>query len=209
MLCQLFFPLYNEPTHADPTCNNYPMTRASHPLARAAHAIDALSEWCGRTVSWLTLGMVLVTFLVVILRYAFNLGWIAMQESITYMHALVFLIGAAYTLKHGGHVRVDIFYRTMGHRGRACVDLGGALFLLIPVCAFIAWASWDYVATSWSLLEGSRETGGLPGVFLLKSAILVMAALVLLQGLGMAARALLVLLGHAETAPAGEGPQEL
>ncbi|NIR25762.1 MAG: TRAP transporter small permease subunit, partial [Gammaproteobacteria bacterium] len=119
--------------------------------------------------------MVLVTFAVVLLRYLFNTGWIAMQESITYMHALVFMLGAAYTLRHDGHVRVDIFYQKFSPRTRAWVDLLGTLLLLLPVTLFIAWVSWEYVSTAWALKEGSRETGGLPGVYLLKTAIPLMA----------------------------------
>ena len=162
-------------------------------LEQLADRIERLSEWSGRAVSWLTLAMVLVTFLVVVLRYAFDLGWIALQESITWMHALVFLLGAAYTLRHDGHVRVDIFYRRRSPRGRAWTDLLGALLLLIPVCGFILWISWDYVAESWRLHEGSREAGGLPGVFLLKTAIPVMATLLLVQGLAQVLRSIAVI----------------
>lgn len=153
--------------------------------------LERITEWAGRAVAWLTLAMVLVTFLVVLLRYAFDLGWISMQESVTYMHGVVFMLGAAYTLKHNGHVRVDIFYRNFGPRGRAWVDLFGVVFLLAPTCGFIAWISWDYVAGSWSVLEGSREAGGLPGVFLLKGLLLLMPILLLLQGLANALRDLL------------------
>ena len=127
----------------------------------------------------------------VVLRYLFNIGWIAMQESIVYMHALVFMLGASYTLRHDGHVRVDIIYNRLGLRGRAWVELLGNLLLLMPVTLFIIWVSWDYVASSWSLLEGSREAGGLPGVFLLKTTIPLMGLLLLLQGVANALRALL------------------
>ncbi len=164
-------------------------------MRAVVRGVERFSEWTGRLVSWLTLFMVLVTFLIVVLRYGFDLGWIAMQESVTYMHALVFLLGAAYTLKHDGHVRVDIFYRGMSPRGRAWVDLLGTVFLLMPVFGFIFWVSWEYVASSWSLHEGSREAGGLPFVYLLKTAILVMAALMLLQGLALALRAVAALRG--------------
>ena len=164
-------------------------------LLHLSRRIDRVNEWSGRAVAWLTLAMVLTTFAVVVLRYGLNTGWIAMQEAITYMHALVFLVGAAYTLKHHGHVRVDIFYRGMSPRGRAWVDLLGGVLLLIPVCGFIFWVSWAYVAESWRLLEGSREAGGLPGVFLLKSVILVMAALLLLQGVAQVLRNALRLTG--------------
>jgi TRAP-type mannitol/chloroaromatic compound transport system permease small subunit len=135
-----------------------------------------------------------VTFIVVILRYLFNTGWIAMQESITYMHALVFMIGAAYTLKREGHVRIDIFYRNMSARKQAWVNLLGTLLLLIPMFVFMIWVSWDYVMNSWHNLEGSPEAGGIPAVFLLKTIILVMPVLMLLQGAGIIMRSLSVLL---------------
>lgn len=178
-------------------------------LERIAGLIDALSEWTGRLIAWLTLAMVLVTCAVVVLRYAFNLGWIALQESITYLHALVFMLGAAYTLRHDGHVRVDIFYRRLSPRGQAWVDLLGSLLLLLPVCVFMLWISWDYVAASWSLLEGSRDAGGLPLVYLLKSVIPLMVLLLLVQGIGQALRSLLVLLGHPEDAPAHDAEVEI
>jgi TRAP-type mannitol/chloroaromatic compound transport system permease small subunit len=152
--------------------------------------IEKFIDWSGRTVSWLTLGMVLVTFVVVVLRYVFDTGWIALQESINYMHALVFLVGAAYTLKHNEHVRVDIFYSRLSPRGQAWIDLIGSLLILLPVMFFIIWTSWEYVMDSWSVLEGSREAGGLPGIFLLKSVILVMAALLIMQAIAMLLRSL-------------------
>jgi TRAP-type mannitol/chloroaromatic compound transport system permease small subunit len=171
-----------------------------------AGLVDALNERLGRAVSWLTLLMVGVTFLVVVLRYVFDLGWIAMQESVTYMHAVVFMLGAAFTLKHHGHVRVDIVYRRLGRRGRAWVDLFGGLLLLLPMCLFIAWISWDYVAASWGVTEGSREAGGLPGVFLLKTLILIMPVLLALQALAGVLRDVLFLVGRDA---ADSGPDEI
>jgi len=178
------------------------MRGVASPLQRLADTCEAINEWLGRAVSWLSLLMVLVTFVIVVLRYAFDLGWIWLQESVTYMHAALFLIGAAYTLKHEGHVRVDIFYSRFSERGKAWVDLFGSLLLLMPVCLFIFIVSWDYVAQSWELHEGSQEAGGLNGVYLLKSLILMLAGLLVLQGLAGAIRKLLFLsgLGAAETA---------
>ena len=143
--------------------------------------IDALNENIGKLVAWLVLAMVFTTFLVVLLRYGFNFGRIALQELITYMHALVFMLAGAYTLKHNEHVRVDIFYNTMSIKNKAKVDLLGTLLLLLPFAGFIVWISFDYVITSWQLLEGSREAGGLPFVYILKTAIPVMATLLFLQ----------------------------
>jgi len=137
----------------------------------------------GKAVAWLTLVMVLLTFCVVVLRYGFGLGWIWMQESVSYLHAAVFMLAAAWTLQTDGHVRVDIFYRDGSARYRSWVDLLGTVLLLIPFCAFTLWVGWEYALSSWKLLEGSREAGGLPLVFLLKSLILLLPALLLLQAI--------------------------
>lgn len=150
-------------------------------LTKTLNHLENIISWCGRAVSWLTLIMVITTFIVVILRYVFDTGWIALQESITYMHAMVFLVGAAYTMQQEAHVRVDIIYSRLSIKTRALIDLLGSLLLLIPMMVFIIWVSYEYVTDSWSVMEGSREAGGLPGVYLLKSFILIMAALLLLQ----------------------------
>ena len=142
---------------------------------------EAFIDWSGRTVSWLSLFLVLVTFIIVILRYIFDSGSIALQESTSYLHATVFLVGMAYTMQQDAHVRVDIFYSRCSKQTKAWIDLFGALFLLLPFMLFVTWISWSYIVDSWSVLEGSREAGGLPGVFLLKSLILVMTSLLCLQ----------------------------
>ena len=165
--------------------------------------IESFIDWSGRTVSWLSLALVLVTFSVVVLRYAFDGGSIALQESATYLHASVFLIGMAYTLQQDAHVRVDIFYARLSSEGKAWVDLFGACFLLLPFMLFISWISWRYIADSWSVFEGSREAGGLPGVFLLKSLILVMAALLTLQALTQIARNISIVLGNTSNTETG------
>ena len=137
----------------------------------------------GKAVAWLTVVMVLLTFIIVVLRYGFNLGWIWLQESLTYLHVAVFSVVAAWALQQDGHVRVDIFYGDMTKRNRARVDLLGSVIFLVPFCIFILVISWPYVSNSWKLLESSREAGGLPLVFLLKSLILIMPALLLGQAL--------------------------
>lgn len=149
---------------------------------------EAFIDWTGRTVSWLSLLLVLTTFVVVVLRYVFDDGSIALQESTTYLHASIFLIGMAYTLQQDAHVRVDIFYARLSKSNKAWVDLFGSFFLLLPFMLFVSWISWTYIADSWSVLEGSREAGGLPGVFLLKSLILVMTFLLSLQALTQVVR---------------------
>lgn len=149
--------------------------------------IDAFNTLTGHAVAWLTLVMVLATVVVVLLRYVFGTGQIWMQESVTWMHGAVFMLGAAYTLARDEHVRVDIFYRGLGPRGRGWVDGLGVLLFLAPTAIFLFVASWDYVAASWSIREVSRDAGGLPWPFvpLLKSILLLMPVAVLLQGVSM------------------------
>jgi len=165
-------------------------------LSKVADKIEDFIGLTGRLVSWLTLLMVLVTFLVLILRYIFEVGSIALQESVTYMHATVFLVGAAWTLQQDAHVRVDIFYCRCSDKIRALVNLLGSLLLLLPLMIFTVWISTDYVQDSWSVHEASREAGGLPGVYLLKTLIPVMAVLVALQGIANALRSIVILRGR-------------
>ena len=155
--------------------------------------IDTLNERVGQLAAWLVLIMVFITFLVVVLRYGFNFGRISLQETTTYLHAFVFMLAGAYTLKYNEHVRVDIFYQDMSVCNQAKVDFFGTLFLLLPFAGFIAWISFDYVSNSWKLLEGSREAGGLPLVYILKTLIPLMAILLFLQAISLASRAWLTL----------------
>ncbi len=153
--------------------------RAKH-LVRLLESISLIS---GKIVSWMTLLMVIITFVVVVLRYGFDLGWIWLQESIVYLHAWVFMLGAAYTLKVNGHVRVDVLYRAMSPRARARVDLFGSIFLLMPMSVFIVWISWEYVQSAWQVSEASPEAGGLPWVYILKTTLILMPVMLILQGI--------------------------
>jgi TRAP-type mannitol/chloroaromatic compound transport system permease small subunit len=152
-------------------------------IHRIVSGIDSFTDRSGRLLAWLALAMALVTAFVVIMRYGFNLGSIMAQEAVTYMHACLFMLGAAYALKAGAHVRVDIFYRNFSPRTRAWIDSLGGIVFLLPLCAFILVSSWDYVAESWAIRETSAEPGGIPAVFLLKSLIPLMAVNLFLQGL--------------------------
>ncbi|MBP5979649.1 MAG: TRAP transporter small permease subunit [Halomonas sp.] len=156
--------------------------------------LDCVTEGVGRAIAWLVVIMMVVQFAIVVMRYMFGMNSIIMQESVMYMHAAVFMLGAGWTLRHDGHVRVDIFYRRMSDRGRAWIDLLGTLFLLIPVATFIAISSFHYVYTSWVIMERSPD-GGIPAVFLLKSLILLMIALLLIQALAQLIRQVLIIRG--------------
>jgi len=160
------------------------------------HYIDTFTEHSGRLLAWLALAMALVTATVVFLRYGLNTGSIAAQEAVTYMHGCLFMLGAAFGLKHGSHVRVDIFYRNFSPRARAWVNSLGGIVFLMPLCAFIGFSSWNYVAESWAIRETSPEPGGIPAVFLLKSLIPLMAFNLFLQGLAETLRSTLELVGE-------------
>lgn len=159
--------------------------------------LDRFSDVTGRATAWLTLLMVIVTFVIVVMRYVFDAGLIWLQETVVWMHACVFMVGAAYTLRCEEHVRVDIFYRGMSATRRAVVDLAGVAFFLLPLCAFLGLKAWDFAAVSWSLQEASRESGGLPYplVPLLKSMVVLMPLTVALQGISLALQSLQTLRG--------------
>jgi TRAP-type mannitol/chloroaromatic compound transport system permease small subunit len=160
--------------------------------------LDRFSTFLGKASAWLTLFMVLITFLVVVMRYVFDAGLIWLQESVVWMHAVVFMLGAAYTLQQEGHVRVDIFYREMSPKRRAWVDLIGVVVFLLPLCAFLAFKALDFVAMSWRLQEASRESGGLPYPLfpLLKSVLVVMPITLGLQGVSLLMRCVNTLRGN-------------
>jgi TRAP-type mannitol/chloroaromatic compound transport system permease small subunit len=167
--------------------------------------VDALNDWIGRTVAWLTLGCVLTCFAVVVLRYAFDVGFPWLQELYVWQHAAVFMAGAGYTLLHGGHVSVDVLYGKASPRRRAWIDIAGTLVFLFPWLAVVATASAPFVLSSWSIREASSTAGGMPAVYLLKSLLWVFCALLFVQGLALIARRGLFLAGHALPEPGTEG----
>lgn len=166
-------------------------------MTALADIIDRLNSAIGRAAAWLCLAVVAMQFAVVLLRYLFGIGSVWLHESVLYGHAALFLLAAAWTLRQDGHVRVDIFYANAPPRRRALIDLGGALLLLLPLAAAILYFSWPYVQRSWAIMEGSRETSGLPLVFVLKTLIPVFAGMLFLQGVSQAVRAAAVLSGKA------------
>ncbi len=166
--------------------------------------IDALNTWVGRFVAWATAVVVVVVFVDVVMRYAFNTSFVFTQELEWHLFAFIFLMGAGYTLLHDGHVRVDIFYQRLSPKSQAWINLVGVLFFLIPGCVMIIATSMTFVYNAWSVMEGSPDPGGIPYRFLVKACIPVGFVLVLLQGLSMGIKSLLTILGRDETG-AGEG----
>jgi TRAP-type mannitol/chloroaromatic compound transport system permease small subunit len=165
----------------------------AHRAQTIADAIDRTNAAIGRSTMWCCLYVVLAEFAVVMMRYALGLGSIRLQESVLYAHAGLFMLAAAWTLQVDGHVRVDVFYAQARPRTRAVIDLFGALIFLAPFAAVLTMLSVPYVARSWAILESSRETSGLPFVYLLKTLIPLFALLIGLQGIAQAIRAALVL----------------
>ena len=155
--------------------------------------INSINRYVGEIISWFTLLMVLITFLVVVLRYGFNIGFIWMQESVRFMYAAVFLLCGGYTLLKDKHVRVDVLYLNLSQRNKALVDLLGSIFLLLPVCFVIFYYSWSYVINSWEQLEGSIEERGLHLVFLMKTFIWAFAILVSMQSISIIINSFIVL----------------
>lgn len=168
------------------------------PTQRLQASIEAITEITGRILAWLTLAMMLALCLVVVLRYGFDIGSVALQEAVTYLHGTIFMLGAAYTLKHDGHVRVDIFYRRFSPRARAWVNSVGGILFLLPLCVYIFFVSLDFVSQSWLIREVSTEPGGIPAVFLLKSLIPLMAVNLGLQAVAEILRSARVLIDTQE-----------
>ena len=164
---------------------------------------DALNEKVGFGVSWLTSLLVLVVCYDVFTRYLLRNSIVAVQELEWHLFSVIFLVGAAYTLKHNRHVRVDVFYTRFSEQTRAWIDFTGSLIFLIPLCILAIWTSRTFVVTSYMIGETSPDPGGLPARFVLKSAIPIGFALLLLQGVALAASSLLKALGDPAGAPAG------
>lgn len=166
-----------------------PTIRQARFVDKSINCIDRLTLVLGQSIAWLLLAMVLTQSLVVVLRYGFDIGFIAMQESVNYLHACIFMLGASYGLKVDGHVRVDIFYRNFSPQRQALVNLLGSLVLLLPMCGFIFWTSLDYVQQAWAIKERSADAGGLPIVYLLKTLIPLLAICLALQAVAEILRA--------------------
>ena len=171
------------------------MPRPLKPLQRLINGLEGATNIIGIFTPWLTLILVLATCSVVIMRYFFGAGSIALQEATTYIHAAIFMLGIAWTLKQEGHVRVDVFYRNASPKKQAWIDVAGGLLFLMPLCVLILWLSYDYVLSSWAIREKSNEGSGLPYVYVLKTLILILPATLLVQGIAETLKNLLFALG--------------
>ena len=172
-------------------------------LKKLSAAIDSLNQWVGRGVAWVTLGLVLVVFVDVVMRYLFNTSFVFTQELEWHLFGFIFLIGAGYTLLHDGHVRVDIVYQRVGFKSRAWINLIGVIFFLIPGCIMVITTSWKFTINAFAIMEGSPDPGGIPFRFVLKGCLPVGFSLLLLQGISLGIHSLMQILGieRAEETP--------
>lgn len=157
-----------------------------------ANCLDTINRWLAAGLRWLVLAMALIQFASVIGRYVFGVNYIAVQESVLYLHASLFMLAAGYTLLVDKHVRVDIFYAKARPSIRRRIDIIGHCTLLLPSMAALMWWSWPSVHNSWKILEGALAVGGIEAVFLLKSLIPAFCVLVMMQSVAI----LLRLLAH-------------
>ncbi len=164
-------------------------------LMSLSRRIDSLNEWVGKFTSWVTLALVLVVFVDVVMRYLFQTSYVFTQELEWHLFGFIFLIGAAYTLRHDGHVRVDIIYQRLSLRGKAWINMIGVLFFMLPGCLMVIVTSYKFAYNSWSMLEGSPDPGGIPLRFLIKGCITVGFALLFLQGISLGIHSLLQIAG--------------
>jgi TRAP-type mannitol/chloroaromatic compound transport system permease small subunit len=172
---------------------------------RIASHIDRTNEWIGRAVYWLTLFMVLVGSYNALVRYLDRFVGLGLSSNTYielqwYMFSLIFLLGAAYTLKHDSHVRVDVLIARLSPRGRAWIDLLGTVLFLIPFCVLVLWTSWPIVRNSWIVLETSSDPGGLPR-YPIRTAIPVAFLLLMFQGVSLAIKQIAFLRGHLHVEP--------
>lgn len=165
-------------------------------LERFVNLVDSLSDRIGQVVGWMNTLMVLIVFFDTVMRYAFNEGNVALQELEWHLFAIVFLIGAAYTLKEGGHVRVDILYVSLSKKTKAWIDFLGVFVFLIPFSVMVIFATQGFIMNSWAIREISPDPGGLPARYLLKAMIPLGFSLLIVQGLSEAAKNFMFLMGY-------------
>lgn len=175
---------------------------------KLADIIDQINSFVGKAVSWLVVLMVLNVFVVVVLRYMFSIGWVWMQELYVWTHAIIFMLGAGYTLLHDGHVRIDLIYRTASARYKAFVNILGSLFLALPLLFLLFSRSVPMVERSFQSLEKSAEAGGLPALYVLKAVIPLFCILFGLQFISLIIRSLEALFTPSNTPPSSQEQQE-
>lgn len=177
------------------------LCQSQSPLLRASAFISSVNVLIGRCVCWLVIAMALMQFTVVLMRYVFSLGSTQMQESIWYLHGMVFTLGVGYTLYREGHVRIDVIYQKLSIQAQAIINIFGFLCFIVPLCWVTLDTAYPYVVHAWEVKEGSTEGSGLHYVYLIKSTILIFAILLLLQGTALFLKSLDCLVRSRQTSP--------
>lgn len=170
-------------------------------LGIVIRVINAINRLIGNVFSWLSLAIVIVCFAVVVQRYALSTTRLWMQDLYVWLNGAMFTAVAGFALLRNDHVRVDIFYRPASIRTKAIIDMIGVVVFLMPFAWVVYAYGWNFVARSWRLYEGSANIGGMPGLFILKSFILVFVFVIAIQGISMVARSILVLAGREDLIP--------
>ncbi|MBR9863176.1 MAG: TRAP transporter small permease subunit [Rhodobacteraceae bacterium] len=170
-------------------------------LAHCASVICHINNSLGKIFAWLSLGIVLVCFTVVVQRYVFATSYVWMQDLYIWLNGAMFTGVAGFALLRNDHVRVDIFYRPASIRTKAMIDLTGVIVFLLPFTWVVYTYSMPFVMRAWGYSEASANVGGMPGLFILKSFIIGFAILLALQGVAMVVRSILVLGGRPELVP--------
>ena len=178
-------------------------------LLKFSTALQWLPQKIGKAIAILCFVLVLDIFAVVVLRYLFDTPSVMLQEAGMWLHSTLFMLGAAYTYNQDEHVRVDIFYRNNSPRYKAWVDILGSVVLLLPLCGYLFFNSWQYVVSSWSISESSAEVGGLPALYLLKTLILALPILLSLQAVATILKNIAVLKGHPQQSTLKNSEAEL
>lgn len=160
--------------------------------------IDQFTEWTGRAISYLVIFLVILVGYDVSMRYLFQSGSIGIQELEWHLFSILFLIGAAYTLKHDEHVRLDVLYRSqfLNDKHRALIDAFGSLFILLPFCILIVISAWPFISQAYIYNEASPDPGGLPARWLIKSMIPLGFILLILQGIAESIKKIVFALGN-------------
>ena len=135
----------------------------------------------GRVGSYLVLLLILLISFSVLLRYCFSIGFTWLQDLYIWVHAIILMLGIAYTLNKNGHVRIDLFYRNFNITKKNNVDLFGSIIFGLPLCYFLIFEGYEYFIRSFLIAENSKETGGLPNLFILKFFIFVMGILLFIE----------------------------
>lgn len=161
--------------------------------------IDRINSKVGAIAGWCTTLLVVLVCYDVFMRYFFSNSKTWILELEWHLFALVFLLGAAMTLKDDKHVRVDVFYADWSPRRQAWINLVGSLLLLIPWCIVVIWKSSIYTSLSLDIYEGSPQPGGLPARYIIKGAVAFGFILLLLQGIALLLRSIRTLTSNEAT----------